>query len=191
MSSDSHPTLALPAATVPLPTDVSDAAAQARVLALFDEYSPRLLRYVRSCGLEPAVAEDVVQEVFLSLYRHVTLGRPEDNLRAWLFQVAHNLALRHHRQRRRRIDGSAWDDEAAAGLVDPSANPEQVLAEAQALATVRAAIGALAPRDRQCLSLRAEGLRYRDIARVLGMSLGGVAKAIARAIDHLSSRHQR
>jgi RNA polymerase sigma-70 factor (ECF subfamily) len=56
---------------------------------------------------------------------------------------------------------------------------------------MRAALGALSPRDRQCLSLRAEGLRYRDIARVLGMSLGGVAKAIARAIDHLSSGHQR
>jgi RNA polymerase sigma-70 factor (ECF subfamily) len=191
MSSDSHPTLALPAAALPLPAHVTDAAAQARVLALFDEYSPRLLRYVRSCGLEPAIAEDVVQEVFLSLYRHVALGRPEDNLRAWLFQVAHNLALRHHRQRRRRVDGHAWDEEAAAGLVDPAANPEQVLAETQALHSMRAALGALSPRDRQCLSLRAEGLRYRDIARVLGMSLGGVAKAIARAIDHLSSGHQR
>jgi len=46
-------------------------------------------------------------------------------------------------------------------------------------------IRALPPRDRRCLLLRAEGLRYRDIADTLGMSLGGVAKSLARSIARL------
>jgi len=46
-------------------------------------------------------------------------------------------------------------------------------------------IRALPARDRHCLFLRAEGLRYRDIAETLGMSLGGVAKSLARSVTRL------
>ena len=46
-------------------------------------------------------------------------------------------------------------------------------------------VQALPARDRRCLLLRAEGLRYRDIANTLGMSLGGVAKSLARSIGRL------
>ena len=43
------------------------------------------------------------------------------------------------------------------------------------------------PRDRQCLFLRAEGLRYRDIARTLDLSLGGVAKSLGRTMTRLTN----
>ena len=52
---------------------------------------------------------------------------------------------------------------------------------------MRAVLRAMPERDRQCVYLRAEGLRYREIANVLGMSLGGVAKSLARAIARLSA----
>ena len=67
--------------------------------------------------------------------------------------------------------------------IDPAPNPEVRLALAERARRVRSVFRALSARDRQCLFLRAEGLRYRDIARTLGISLGGVAKSLARSMS--------
>lgn len=62
--------------------------------------------------------------------------------------------------------------------VDPSANPETQLARRQRCLRLAPVIHALPARDRRCLLLRAEGLRYREIARTFEMSLGAVAKSL-------------
>jgi hypothetical protein len=64
------------------------------VIALFEQFRNPLLRYVFSFGISMHDAEEVVQEVFLSLFRHLQLGRSRTNLRGWIFRVAHNHALR-------------------------------------------------------------------------------------------------
>ena len=64
------------------------------VIRLFDQFQGRVLRYVLACGLPFHDAEDIVQETFLSLFRHLERGRPRSNLNGWLFRVAHNLALK-------------------------------------------------------------------------------------------------
>jgi RNA polymerase sigma-70 factor, ECF subfamily len=156
-----------------------EAAIERQVLALFDSTGPALLRYVASFGLKADDTEDVVQEAFLSLFYHLRWGRPRTNLRGWLFKVAHNLALR---QRRRRIGERAGDDGRVDDRVDPAPDPEVRLALTERARRVRSVFRALPERDRQCLFLRAEGLRYRDIARTLGISLGGVAKSLARSM---------
>src|SRR5688572_27129892 len=73
---------------------------QAEVLRLFDDCSPRLRRYVRAFGLNTEATEDVVQEVFLQLFRHLQLGRSRANLRGWIFRVGHNLALKDRKSTR-------------------------------------------------------------------------------------------
>ena len=75
---------------------------EAEVLALFDECGRPLLRYVGSFGVSVPDTEDVVQDVFLSLFHHVQSGKPRTNLRGWLFSVAHNLALKQRMRARRR-----------------------------------------------------------------------------------------
>jgi RNA polymerase sigma-70 factor, ECF subfamily len=185
MSSKLHRTfdLSLPAS---LTTDEATApqAVQHEVLRLFDECSPRLRRYVGSFGLKPDAIEDVVQDVYLSLFRHLQLGRPRHNLRGWLFQVAHNLALKQrHRTKRQHAEPAV--DGLIDQLVDPAANPEERMASDQRRRRLRAVLRAMRERDRQCLYLRAEGLVYRDIARALGISLGSVAKSLTRAFRRL------
>jgi RNA polymerase sigma-70 factor (ECF subfamily) len=160
--------------------------AQDEVLFLFDACGPNLLRYIRSLGVEPAAAQDVVQEVFLALFHHVRLGRPRSNLRGWVFKVAHNLALKHRQTLKRRQTDHVSDNELASLVVDPSLDPEQRLAEEQRQQHLRAVMQALPERDRQCLTLRAEGLRYREIAEVLGISLGSVAKSLSRSLARLA-----
>ncbi len=160
--------------------------AQDEVLFLFDSCGPSLLRYVRSLGVEPAAAQDVAQEVFLALFHHLRLGRPRENLKGWLFKVAHNLALKHRLKLKRSEAGFVFDVDLAARVVDPSLDPEQRLAEEQRHRRLQAVMRALPERDRQCLNLRAEGLRYRDIAEVLGISLGSVAKSVSRSLARLA-----
>jgi RNA polymerase sigma-70 factor, ECF subfamily len=158
---------------------------QEDVLHLFDECGPRVCRYVRSFGLPADAAEDVVQEVFLSLFRHLLLGRPRGNLRGWIFRVGHHLALKQREKaaiRRRRETGL---EDAADILSEPAADPERQLADEQRRRRLLSIVRALPERDRRCLYLRAEGLRYREIAGALQISLGAVAKSLARATERL------
>lgn len=165
----------------PEPGDVQD-----EVLRLFDQTAPGLRRYILSLGLDPQSADDLVQDVFLALYRHLCLGRSRSNLRAWIFQVGHNLALKQ-RQRARRRPLDAWSTDVAETVADPGDNPEEQMAGTQRQRRLRSVMRALPDQDRRCLYLRAEGLRYREIARTLGISLGAVAKSVARGLARLTT----
>jgi RNA polymerase sigma-70 factor, ECF subfamily len=162
-------------------------AIEADVLRLFDECASSLTRYVRASGLSSDAADDVVQETFLALFRHLCLGRSRENLRGWLFTVAWRLALKQRaRAARRRSTEAPLEAHVADSEIDLAENPETRLATRRYQDRLRSAVSALPERHRQCLFLRAEGLRYREIAGVLGISLGGVAKTLAYAIVRLS-----
>ena len=165
------------------------AEAHEAVLRLFDVHHDGVLRYVRTLGIADRDGEDVVQDVFLALFHHVARGRPRTNLRGWIFRVAHNLALRHltREARRRRIRA----DPGFGLTTDGAPTPEDHYASRQRRAWLVAAVSALPPRERRCLRLRAEGLRYREIARVLGLSLGTVANTMARALARLRRADER
>jgi len=167
---------------------LSPPAVQEEVLALFDAAAPGLRRYVRSCGVAPEAAEDVVQEAFLALFRHLCNGGGRQNLRGWLMQVSYRLALRHReRCARMQRHESSWESELADAIADPTENPEAQLATREHQGRLQAIFRALPERERQCLALRAEGVRYRQIAQTLGISLGTVAKSLTYAIARLSN----
>ncbi|HXX18733.1 MAG TPA: RNA polymerase sigma factor [Candidatus Acidoferrum sp.] len=161
------------------------------VIVLFDEFRDRLLRYVVSIGLSVHDGEDVVQEVFLNLFRHLKLGGPRANLRGWVFRVAHNLALKQRNGRQKQQARIAADTGAAATAIDPRANPEEQLANSQRQQRLQVVMQALPELDRWCLYLRAEGLRYREIAGVVGMSLGAVSNSIAKSMERLMRADRR
>lgn len=160
---------------------------EAAVLQLFDECGPPLHRYVGSFGIGRPDTEDVVQDVFLSLFRHLAQGKSRRNLQGWLFTVAHNLALKQRARMKRRFPSLGGDFAAAAEPVDPAISPEQDLSRLQRRQRLLRVLRALPERDRRCLCLRAEGLRYREIAEVTGMSLGAVSKSLARSIGRMVS----
>ena len=155
------------------------------MLTLFDGCAPQLLRYVASFGLSAEETEDVVQDTFVALFRHLNLGRDGTNLSGWLFQVAHNLALKRRERilKQRRSAGS--NETATQWCVDPAPDPEERLMRLERGERLRSVFGALPERERRCLFLRAEGLTYRDIAQALSVSLGTVSKAVSRALTRL------
>jgi RNA polymerase sigma-70 factor (ECF subfamily) len=172
-------------ATAKTTSDSLGSEVEREVVRLFDDHRTRLLRYVLSIGLSIHDTEEIVQEVFLALFRHLRLGRPRDNLRGWLFRVAHNLALKARQAGHSRPDHAELDEAIAASRVDPAPSPEQQFAFSQRQQCLLAAFRGLPLRDQYCLHLRAEGLRYREIADVLEMSLGAVSISLARSIARL------
>jgi RNA polymerase sigma-70 factor, ECF subfamily len=152
------------------------------IIGLFDEFRIRLLRYALSFGLSVHDGEEIIQEVFLSLYRHLQLGRSRKNLRGWLFRVVHNLALKQRHAARGVGESALLDNSLMEKQIDLAPNPEEQLAAVQRHNRLRAVLQALPERDQSCLYLRAEGLRYREIAEVLGMSLGAVSISLTRSL---------
>jgi RNA polymerase sigma-70 factor (ECF subfamily) len=161
------------------------------VVSLFDQLRDRLLRYVISFGLPVQDGEDVVQEVFLALFRHLQLGRSRRDLRAWTFRVAHNQALKRRSQARIGAQQVINAGTPLADLVpDTNPNPEDQVATSQRRERLLAVVNALAEQDRRCLILRAEGLRYREIAEVLDISLGAVSLSLERSLTRLARAAQ-
>jgi RNA polymerase sigma-70 factor (ECF subfamily) len=135
-------------------------------------------------GLQVHDAEEIVQEVFLALFQHLRNGKPRTNLKAWVFRVGHNLALKQ-RIRNGRRDRIRSQDDAAENILHPQLDPEEQFAEWQRRQQMLAVIKGLSEVDRFCLNLRAEGLRYREISSIVGISLGGVSLALGRALAKL------
>src|SRR5678815_598731 len=145
------------------------------IVDLFTQFRNPLLRYVSALGLPVADGEEVVQEVFLALFQHLRQGKPRTNLKGWVFRVGHNLALKQRMRngRHEKLHGA-------------EVLPYEHLAGARRREKLLAAIEELPETERCCLYLRAEGLRYRQIAEVLEISLGGVSEMLGRTLARLS-----
>ena len=164
---------------------------ESEIIELFDELRDRLLRYVLSFGLSSADGEEIIQEAFLSLFQHLQQRRSRQNLRGWLFRVVHNQSLKRlarHGPRSRTVE---LEDSSAHTHPDPAPDPEQQASFTQRQARLWAVVRALPGQDQQCLRLRAEGLRYREIAEVLGMSLGSISASLARSLARLARADER
>jgi len=148
------------------------------VAKMYGQWRAPLLRYLAAIGLTKADSEDVAQEVFLALVHHLRRDGARDNLRGWVFRVGHNLALKRRMQLGRVAE--------SIEMCDPGPSPEELAALKRRQERLQAVVAALPDRDRCCLVLRAEGLRYREIAEVLEMSLGTVASSLARSLGKLA-----
>jgi RNA polymerase sigma-70 factor (ECF subfamily) len=158
---------------------------ECEVIHLFEQFRNPLLRYVISRGLSLHDGEEIIQEVFLALFRHLQLGKSRRNLRGWVFRVAHNLALKQYTANRKAQ--ATFDSDEALAQKQPAAtlNPEEHAASSQRQERMQAVLRALPEQDRCCLYLRAEGLRYREIAAALGISLGAVSIALTRSLARM------
>jgi len=141
---------------------------------LFALYHDRLRRYLGRASGETELARDLTQEVFLRVSRVAIPVAPESQLAGWLFRIARNVALDHHRQRKRR-------PEEALGAFDSgkSASQETTAALNQALST-------LPDVDRDIFLMREmSGLSYDEIARACELTPDAVRNRIHRARLHL------
>ncbi len=162
------------------------AAQESEVVELFDELRDRLMRYLLALGLSAHDGEEIIQESFLLLFQHLQRGKSRENLRGWIFRVARNLALKQRAANRLKVLRTVqFEDTVPKQHPDPGLNPEEHLQSKQRQTRLLAVVKALSEQDQTCLYLRAEGLRYREIAQTLGISLGSVAASLARSLARL------
>lgn len=144
------------------------------VLALFERHGAAVYRFALVLLRHREDAEDVVQETFLKLLDHVGAGRPDTNLRGWLFTVAAHAC---RDRMRRRVRWIPWTD-----AHDREVEPQALADEDGRLAVARAAMRQLKPRDRLLVALRAQGLSYAQIAAASGVRAASVGRLLARAL---------
>ena len=153
-----------------------------RVHSLFEQLRVPVFRYLLRKTRDSGRAEEITQETFLRLFRHLREDRLLDNPKAWLFTVANNLAVDASRNENhiKDLDEATWK-EIERSRSGPQADPEKLLLQRERLDRLHIAVLNLTPLQRECLHLRAEGLRYREIAGLLELSPSTVMDAVRRA----------
>ena len=155
-------------------------SAHERLEQIYEAERNHIFTYLLYCGVPPQRAQELAQDSFLKLYLKMSRGEAVENPRAWLYQVAHNSALRHH-QREPVFDQIGSN----LRLTEPSMDPEGALIDRQRRLALVAAVRDLSPQQRNCLHLRAQGLRYREIAAAIGISTSAVSEFLRRAVVRL------
>jgi RNA polymerase sigma-70 factor (ECF subfamily) len=153
---------------------------QERVEQIYEAERRHIYSYLLCFGVPAQRAQELAQDSFLKLYIKMIRGESIENPRAWLYRVAHNAALRFHR---REPPFDALDDAAEPSETLP--DPERALIAEQRRSALRQAIRDLSPRQRNCLELRARGLRHREIAEVIGISTSAASEFLRRAVVRL------
>jgi len=144
-------------------------------------------------GDDPA---DVVQEVFLKIFRKVGSFRGESSLKTWIYRIAvneaHNQRRWFTRHRKREVEIDAPADENRGGrnygdtLPDPGRSPYEQVLRGETMALIEAALARIKPVFREAVVLRdIEGLTYEEIAEVLRVSIGTVKSRILRGREAL------
>jgi RNA polymerase sigma-70 factor (ECF subfamily) len=156
---------------------------------LYRELRKPLLRYLVCIGLTADEAQDVVQDAFVSLQKHVASGGSQENLRGWLFRVAHNAARNCQKSFQRRFAQPLDEtiDQRFTVFID-EATPERAVIEKEKFRRLAKAVQFLTDAERECLLLRGGGLRYREIGDVLGLGTSTVADTVERAIRKLAEK---
>ena len=152
---------------------------------LYRELRKPLLRYLVCLGLSSDEAQDVVQDAFLILHRQLGAGGSQENIRGWLFRVAHNQA----RNRQNRYDRNfSAASEIEMDAISHEATPEHAVLEKEKFQRLGKAMRLLSVPERECLLLRASGLRYREIGEVLGIATSTVSDTVDRAVKKLAEK---
>lgn len=178
----------LPAALdIPTLGDESTLGDREQILRFYREMRVSLYSYLVCVGLRPQDADDILQDAFLRLHRQIRSGEHISEPRAWLFRVARNLSLNLCRDQRRLV--YAADPYMDTQLREPhhhDHDPEAHYLKKEALLRLDAGIARLTEQQQHCIHLRAQGLRYREIASILGVSVSSAAELLQRAIVRLA-----
>lgn len=157
-------------------------ALRQRVTQVFEFLRDPVYRYLFRVLNSRDEAEDLTQEVFLRLFAHLQKGNMVANVRAWVFRVAHNLAIDQQRKKGRF---EPMDSCVQIEACDPAPSADQNILDQERHQRLRQALVSLSSQERHCLELRAEGLSYQEIAGILEMRLPTLVKYLGRIIRKL------
>jgi RNA polymerase sigma-70 factor (ECF subfamily) len=164
--------------------------------ALIQRFEQPIFNIVSRLLDDPADAPDVVQEVFLKVFRNVGSFRGDSSIKTWIYRIAVNEARNQRRwfsrHRRREVNleidepGDSYPRNYQAWLPDPGRSPFDVTLDHETQVLIESALAEVNPKFRAALVLREiEGLSYEEIGEILEISLGTVKSRILRGRDAL------
>ncbi len=153
--------------------------------AVVSHYEARLIRYAAKITGCNDVAQDVVQETFIRLFRKWTGDlEPSPMLSGWLFRVAHNRAVDAVRKRSRRTDVEQRHADEQPDVIAPSQGQSGPGEQAR---RADAALRSLSPREQQLVILKVyEEKTYKEISEITGLSAGNVGYILHHAMKKMS-----
>jgi RNA polymerase sigma-70 factor (ECF subfamily) len=151
------------------------------------EYEPKLVRFIYGLTHERELAEDLVQDTFISAYRALATAPDDLKLSAWLYKIALNK-VRSEKRRKRPVAllGSSSfggdsnrpeDDQPVLNLADPRSEPGETVVQRQQILDTLANL----PEDQAtALMMDAQGYDDEEIAEALEVSVGAVRQKLFR-----------
>lgn len=155
-------------------------ASEARFVAWLSEHGGIIHKIARAYAVRSVDQAELVQEIRLQLWRSLSAFRAESKASTWIYRVSLNTAMTWRRDmatRMRRIEPGADLAQVPANVATPADTAD----EGEMLARLYAAIHAVADFDRALVLLMLDGLSYREIGEVTGLTENHVGVALTRA----------
>ena len=164
---------------------------------IVERYQTRLLNFVYRTIGDRERAEDLVQEVFIRVYRHLHRFDASKKFSTWIYTIASNLAKNELRNRSRNPlvlfqtvrDKFSDDEERPLDFEDMAARPDDAYHKRYLQEAVEEVVGTLPAHHREVFVLRElEGKSYEEIAEITGVNLGTVKSRLNRARASFAER---
>lgn len=155
---------------------------------LVNKYKKRIYYLAYSLTNNHADALDLSQEAFIKAYRSIHSFRGRSSFYTWLYRITVNLCLNHLKREAKKKEVS-FDERIEVVQVDWWSNPKKALENKELQEDLTKAIDSLPPRQKAVFALRhLEGLSHKDIASILGCSIGNVKANLFQALQKLRDR---
>jgi len=141
-------------------------------LELFHSHKARIQRLCYGYTNSTSESEDLFQEIMTNVWNSLPGFRGDSQPGTWLYRIAVNTALMHRRRRK--------PTEELSDIPDAAIGPQQSLEQQERLVALHCAIATLADQDRVIVSLLLEGLSYKEIAEITGITVNYVGVKINR-----------
>jgi RNA polymerase sigma-70 factor (ECF subfamily) len=150
---------------------------------LVTKHRGRIYAMIYNMVKNDADAWDLAQEAFIKAWKALPKFESRARFSTWLFRISHNVVYDWMRKRRIQGDGELNDEVFDVGKIDSSAptapqqgqRPDQVLEQAELRQRINQALDKLSAQHREVVVLReVQGLDYKEIAEIIGSSLGTV-----------------
>jgi len=155
------------------------------ISALFTNYQKEIKTFLNRRTNCEHTAEDLTQEVYLSLMKNEKSPQKSniDNIRAYLYKTAKNIAINHHVAEQRRK--ALWQVSTETIEINNTITPERVISDTQKLHTLNNALAELSPLTQQIFILtRVNGMKQKEVAIKLGIHITTVEKNLSKAVRH-------
>ncbi|MEI6674437.1 MAG: sigma-70 family RNA polymerase sigma factor [Verrucomicrobiota bacterium] len=163
---------------------------------LVTRHRGRIFAMIRNMIHQEADAWDLAQEVFIKAWQALPRFEAKARFSTWLYRIAHNVVYDWSRKRKFQSAGELNDEIFERNRIDPAAvtapdagqAPDEAMAHGELRVKIEAALARLSPEHREVVLLKdVQGLAYKEIAEVMGSSIGTVMSRLFYARQKLQT----